>query len=149
MRRIASTPRPSWQQRVEEAGLAWHTSQQPYWNESAFYQFTAQEVASLEAATNELEAMTLRAVEHVIENKLYARMNVPAMAAPLIEASWHAEPPSLYGRFDLAYDGAIRPSCWSTTPTRPPLCWKRPWCSGIGSRTPSRGATNSIRCTSA
>ncbi|MGO9260471.1 MAG: glutathionylspermidine synthase family protein [Bryobacteraceae bacterium] len=109
MRRIASTPRPSWQQRVEEAGLAWHTSQQPYWNESAFYQFTAQEVASLEAATNELEAMTLRAVEHVIENKLYARMNVPPMAAPLIEASWQAEPPSLYGRFDLAYDGAGPP----------------------------------------
>ena len=109
MRRIASTPRPDWEQRVEEAGLAWHSSEQPYWNESAFYRFTAQEVATLEAATNQLEAMTLRAVEHIIENHLYARLKVPPMAAPLIEASWHAEPPSLYGRFDLAYDGTHPP----------------------------------------
>jgi glutathionylspermidine synthase len=109
MRRIPSTPRPNWQQRVEAAGLAWHTNEQPYWNESAFYQFTAREVAQLEAATNELEALTLRAVEHIIENRLYARMRVPELAAPLIEASWNAEPPSLYGRFDLAYDGAHPP----------------------------------------
>jgi glutathionylspermidine synthase len=54
MRRIASTPRPNWQQRVEEAGLSWHSSEQPYWNESAFYQFTAKEVSELETATNEL-----------------------------------------------------------------------------------------------
>jgi glutathionylspermidine synthase len=31
------------------------------------------------------------------------------MAGPLIEASWHREPPSLYGRFDLAYDGERQP----------------------------------------
>src|SRR5580700_3864219 len=109
MRRIARTPRPHWQQRVEEAGLAWHTTPEPYWNESAFYEFTAQEVAALETATNELEAMALGAAQHVIDNKLYARLQVPAMAAPLIEASWEAEPPSLYGRFDLAYDGTGPP----------------------------------------
>jgi glutathionylspermidine synthase len=109
MRRIASTPRPGWQRRIEEAGLVWSTSEQPCWNESAFYQFTAKEVASLEAATNELEAMMVRSVEHIIENKLYARMSVPPIAVPLIEASWHAEPPSLYGRFDLAYDGRHPP----------------------------------------
>lgn len=87
----------------------WNTGEQPCWNESAFYQFTAEEVASLEAVTNELETMMARSVEHIIENKLYARMNVPPIAVPLIETSWHAEPPSLYGRFDLAYDGAHPP----------------------------------------
>jgi glutathionylspermidine synthase len=109
MRRIASTPRPRWQQRVEEAGLAWHTGDRPYWNESAFYQFTANEVAGLEAVTNELEAMTLHAVGHIVANHLYARLKVPPLAVPLIEASWRAEPPSLYGRFDLAYDGSRPP----------------------------------------
>jgi glutathionylspermidine synthase len=109
MKRIPSTPRPNWQQRVEEAGLAWHSSDRLYWNESAFYQFNAREIAELEAATNELEAMTLRAVEHIIANSLYARLKVPPLAVPLIEASWRAEPPSLYGRFDLAYDGARPP----------------------------------------
>jgi len=109
MRRIATSPRHGWQERVEEAGLVWHTGERPYWNEAAFYQFTAREVEALEAATNELEAMTLRAVEHLIANRLYERMGVPPAAATLIEASWEAEPPSLYGRFDLAYDGCGPP----------------------------------------
>jgi len=87
----------------------WDTGGQPCWIESAFYRFSAKEVALLESATNELETMTLRSVEHIIVNKLYTRMNVPSMAVPLIEASWRAEPPSIYGRFDLAYDGTDAP----------------------------------------
>jgi glutathionylspermidine synthase len=109
MRRIACDPRPDWQQRVEEKGLVWHSGDQVYWNESAFYEFTAREVDLLEAATNELEKMTLTAAQHIIDNRLYARMGIPANAIPLIERSWEAEPPSLYGRFDLAYDGVNPP----------------------------------------
>jgi len=109
MRRIAATPRPDWQKKVEEAGLTWHTGEQPYWNEAAFYEFTAKEVEVLEAATNELETMTLQAAQHVIDNKLYAKLAIPEIAVPLIESSWEAEPPSLYGRFDLAYDGVNPP----------------------------------------
>src|SRR5665811_2319369 len=97
MRRIAATPRPDWQKKVEEKGLTWHTGEQPYWNEAAFYEFTAKEVDVLETATNELEKMTLQAAQHVIDNKLYARLAIPEMAVPLIESSWEAEPPSLYG----------------------------------------------------
>jgi glutathionylspermidine synthase len=77
MRRIAASPRDNWQARVEEAGLTWHTGEQPYWNESAFYEFTASEVDVLEKATNELETMTLQAAQHVIDNKLYSRMGIP------------------------------------------------------------------------
>src|ERR1035438_9160519 len=87
MRRIAATPRPDWQSKVEEAGLTWHTGEQPYWNEAAFYEFTAKEVDVLEAATNELEKMTLQAAQHVIDNKLYARLAIPEIAVPLIESS--------------------------------------------------------------
>jgi glutathionylspermidine synthase len=105
MRRLASTPRTNWQTKVESAGLTWHTPGQPYWNESAFYQFTAKEVDVLEAASNELEQMSLAAVQHTIDNRLYAQLKIPESAAPLIEGSWNAEPPSLYGRFDLAYCG--------------------------------------------
>jgi glutathionylspermidine synthase len=109
MRRVEAEPRDNWQKKVEEAGLIWHTGDQVYWNESAFYEFTAKEVDALEEATNELEQMTLAAAQHIIDNKLYARMGIPAIAVPLIEASWEAEPPSLYGRFDLAYDGVNPP----------------------------------------
>ena len=109
MRRIQTDPRPDWQRKVEEYGLTWAEGEQPYWNESAFYEFTAKEVDTLEAATNELEAMTLKAAQHIIDNKLYSRMGIPEIAVPLIESSWEAEPPALYGRFDLAYDGVNPP----------------------------------------
>jgi glutathionylspermidine synthase len=109
MRRIAAAPRPDWQKKVAEAGLTWHSGGQPYWNESAFYEFTAKEVGVLEAATNELEKMTLEAAQHVIDNKLYAKLGIPESAVALIENSWEAEPPSLYGRFDFAYDGVNPP----------------------------------------
>ncbi len=109
MRRIASTPRPHWQERVGSVGLTWHSLDQPYWNESAFYEFSTGEVDRLEAATNELQKMTLAAAQHVIDNRLYGRMGIPDSAIPLIESSWEAEPPSIYGRFDLAYDGIHPP----------------------------------------
>jgi glutathionylspermidine synthase len=105
MRRVASPPRANWQSKVEAAGLTWHTPGQPYWNESAFYQFTDGEVDVLEAASNELEAISLAAVQHIIDRQLYAQLRIPQCAIPLIESSWDAEPPSLYGRFDLAYCG--------------------------------------------
>ena len=109
MRRIDTTPRENWQEKVETAGLAWHSGEQVYWDESACYEFTAKEVDVLEAATNELESMTLAAAQHMIDHKLYARMGIPESAASLIESTWEAEPPSLYGRFDLAFDGVNPP----------------------------------------
>ncbi len=105
MRRVPASPRPGWQSKVEAVGLTWHTPDQPYWNESAFYQFTASEIDILERATNQLAEMSLKAAEHIIDHRLYAPMAIPESAVPLIEASWNSEPPSLYGRFDLAYDG--------------------------------------------
>src|SRR5438128_5878652 len=109
MRRVTVAPREGWQRIVEEAGLTRHSGEVPYWNESAFYEFTAKEIDVLETATNELEKMTLQAAQHIIDQKLYSRMGIPDIAVPLIESSWEAEPPSLYGRFDLAYDGVTPP----------------------------------------
>ena len=109
MRRIECQPRAGWQQRVEEAGLLWHSGQQPYWNESAFYEFTTQEIELLESATNELAEMALAAAQRIIDTKSYAKLGIPENAIGLIENSWTAEPPSLYGRFDLAYDGVHPP----------------------------------------
>jgi glutathionylspermidine synthase len=94
---------------VEAAGLTWHSGDQVYWNESAFYELTAKEVEVLESSTNELARMSLHAAGYIIENKLYAKLGIPDAAVPLIERSWEAEPPSLYGRFDLAYDGSSAP----------------------------------------
>jgi glutathionylspermidine synthase len=109
MRRIVTKPRAHWRSKVEEAGLLWHSGEQPYWNESAFYEFTAKEIDLLESATNELAEMTLAAAQHILDTNLSARMGIPGNAVELIHKSWESEPPSLYGRFDLAYDGVHSP----------------------------------------
>jgi glutathionylspermidine synthase len=124
MQRIRTQPRRNWQSAVEALGLTWHTHENgtPYWNEEAYYSFSADEVDELEAATNELHALCLRAVDFVIRGDRFADLGVPAIAVPLIRRSWEDRAPSLYGRFDLAYDGKMPPRCWSTTPTLQPVC---------------------------
>ena len=109
MERISCAPRANWQSIVEARGLKWHTGQTPYWSEEAYYQFTTTQIESLERATNELHARCLEAVQHIIDEKRYPELKIPEMAIPLIEKSWNQEPPSVYGRFDLAYDGTSPP----------------------------------------
>lgn len=108
MQRIPLSPRTDWQQKVESAGLTFHTLEngQPYWDESAAYQFTAAEIDTLEAAGNTLQTMCLAAAQHIVDNKRYAELDIPAQAIPAIEWAWNNEPPALYGRFDLSWAGA-------------------------------------------
>ncbi|HEX8212778.1 MAG TPA: glutathionylspermidine synthase family protein [Longimicrobium sp.] len=110
MRHEANPPRPDWERRVEEVGLRHHTAGGvPYWTEEAHYVFSMAEVRRVEDATRELHALCLDAAEAVIEGKRYAELAIPPLAVPLIEASWEADAPSLYGRFDLSYDGRGEP----------------------------------------
>jgi glutathionylspermidine synthase len=104
MERRESVPRPGWQARVEKLGLTFHTPGVPYWDESAFYAFTAAEVDGLDRATAELHARCLDAVQHVIDARRWDDLRIPADAIALVERSWEEELPSIYGRFDLAVD---------------------------------------------
>ena len=108
MQRISQDPRDNWQQKVESAGLTFHTLEngERYWDESAAYELTAAEIDTLEAAGNTLQEMCLTAVQHVIDKKRYAELDIPAEAIPSIEWAWQNEPPALYGRFDLSWAGA-------------------------------------------
>jgi glutathionylspermidine synthase len=111
MRRGSIAPRPDWRARVEAQGLVFHTTREAgvYWAEGTYYAFTADEADAIEAATRELHARCLDAVEHVVARGRYAELAIPASAVPLVEASWRARAPSLYGRMDLAFgDGVAR-----------------------------------------
>ena len=127
MERIKSTPRADWQSAVEARGLKWHTGQTPYWSEDAYYRFTTEQIDTLERATNELHERCLEAVQHVIDEKRYAELKIPEHAIPLITKSWNDEPPSVYGRFDLAYDGKTPPKMltkWSALYNRVATIWR-------------------------
>ena len=101
--------RPDWQAKVEALGLTWHTlaDGRPYWDESAYWLFEPAEIDRIEEATDTLYAMVLSAVGRAIEGKSLAAFGYPPSTIALIEQSWAERDrcPSLYSRFDLAYDG--------------------------------------------
>ena len=106
MQRLVSAPRPDWQRRVESQGMFYHTPDgQPYWDESVCYFFTVAEIEQVEQATYALNAMYLQAVEHVITNRLFAPFDIPAPFHSYLLQSWETDARTLYGRFDLAYNG--------------------------------------------
>jgi glutathionylspermidine synthase len=109
MQRIAIAPRPHWQAAVAARGLTWHTAEDgtAYWDESAYWRFDPQEIDRIEAATDELYAMVLDAVGHVVETGRIGEFGYDGAAGELIARSWARRDwePTLYARFDLAYDG--------------------------------------------
>jgi glutathionylspermidine synthase len=106
MKRVAIKPRADWERKVEEIGLIYHhTEGRPYWNEAAYYSFRSSEIDRIELATNELHEMCLQAAQHIIDHNRFKGLAIPDAAIPVIEQAWEDEPPALYGRFDLSYDG--------------------------------------------
>jgi len=106
MKRVAIKPRANWEKKVEEIGLIYHhTEGRPYWNEAAYYVFRSSEIDRIELATNELHQMCLKAAQHIIDNNRFKELAIPDAAVPVIKQAWEDEPPAIYGRFDLAYDG--------------------------------------------
>jgi glutathionylspermidine synthase len=110
MRRLLIRPRSNWQAQVEQLGLVFHTPEgRPYWDESACYRFSSREVDALEAATEELQQLCLKAGQFIIDNDRFDDFRIPKAARPAIREAWEQEPPSIYGRFDLMYDGSGPP----------------------------------------
>lgn len=110
MRRLSIDPRPNWQKRVEQYGLHYHTLRgEPYWDESACYQFTNFEIDTLELATQTLHQMCLDLVQEVITERQFGLFMIPPEFEEFVIRSWEEDEPSVYGRFDLAYDGVGPP----------------------------------------
>ncbi|MBI0299564.1 glutathionylspermidine synthase family protein [Streptomyces sp. PRKS01-29] len=119
MKRHTIDPRPDWQSTVEEQGVIYPLTRypdgslRPYWDESAYYAFSLPEVEALEEVVEELHRMSLAAADHIVETGRFADLGIhdPRLAG-LIAESWRrrAEQPSVYGRFDLRYDGESGPA---------------------------------------
>lgn len=125
MDRIKTTPRKDWQKIVESQGLYYHTipNHQPafdpanpqntnvqekdrvYWDESAYYQFSSREVDEIEECTYWLNKICLEAVDYIIEKNLFDKVGVPPAFVEWVKQSWENDEHTIYGRFDLWYDG--------------------------------------------
>ena len=79
----------------------------PYWVESAYYAFTLEQIErDIEAPTAELEAMCRELVAKAInDDRIMTTLQIPRPFWNWIARSFKSEELSLYGRFDLRYDG--------------------------------------------
>ena len=120
MKRITVAPRPDWRSEMARIGFNYHSIDGNYWQEDACYVFTESQIDLLEDATNTLHHMYVQAVAHVVKTGDYARLGIDDIAAKQIEDSFGRQAPSLYGRFDLCFDGINPPKLYeynADTPT--------------------------------
>lgn len=110
MRRHVTQPRNNWRKTVERQGMYFHTFEEGvYWDESAYYEFTRADIDVLEEATFVLDRLCLQAVQHVLDEDRLDEFRIPPEFHPLVRESWENDDPTIYGRFDLAYDGQSPP----------------------------------------
>ncbi|HNX93953.1 MAG TPA: glutathionylspermidine synthase family protein [Holophaga sp.] len=109
MRRMRLEPRPDWKARLEALGVNYHTHDDgsPYWREDACYGFSLPEVERLERAAQDVQAMCLKAVDHILARNRFAEYGIPPQLIPAIRESWERDEVSIYGRFDFAFDGGL------------------------------------------
>jgi glutathionylspermidine synthase len=108
MERIPFASRPDWQATADRLGFTWHhDSGAAYWDESAAYAFTLEQIENdIEAPTAELHGLCLDLVDEAVQSeRLMTLLEIPEASRDYVAESWKRGDPSLYGRFDFAYDG--------------------------------------------
>jgi glutathionylspermidine synthase len=109
VQRIAMAERPGWRQQAESLGFRFHSlGGEPYWDESVHYRFTLAQIESgIEQPTQEIHELCMDLVSRAVRDEEYLRrLALPERFWDFIRTSWTRGDPHLYGRMDLAYDGA-------------------------------------------
>src|SRR4029453_18624953 len=115
VKRLPSTPRPDWKKKIEEQGLVVSTTTMPdgrkieYWNESAYYEFTMDEVETLEKTAEDMHRMCLEAARFLASGAM-GGIGIGEQALELAAESLQAGDMDIYGRFDFIYDGRGGPA---------------------------------------
>ena len=108
MKRLTPAPRPDWQEIARENGFHFHhVGGDLYWDESVCYAFSLEEIEEgLEDPAQQIHDMCMELVgEIVADEEILHKLAVPAPFWDMVRDSWLRNEPSLYGRFDFAYDG--------------------------------------------
>lgn len=96
---------PNWKSRLENIGYGYHSDgDKPYWIDNYYYEISNLEADKIHEASVTLWEMCLKAVEHIIDHKKYDLFHIPPQFHHYIEKTWEQDEPSIYGRFDLAYN---------------------------------------------
>src|ERR1700712_5640130 len=113
MRRHTGTPPPNWETLVRDQGMVFGAPgrgpggvARAYWDESVHYEFSMDEILSLEADVEVVHSMCLEAVDNVVTTERFRDFGIPEYAWEGVAASWKRNDPHVYGRFDLRYGGS-------------------------------------------
>ena len=109
MKREQLIPRADWPQKMEAVGFGFHSIDGIYWDERACYALTSGEVDMLESTTNELHQMCIEAAQHVIDRERFHQFAIPDEFILHVVDSWNKDEDTLFGRFDLSWDGRSPP----------------------------------------
>ncbi len=99
MLRISSKERKNWRDQAREFGFGFHTLYgEPYWDETAYYQFTLEQVEKgIEDPTEEIHQMCLEVVDKVVRDEYWLRkFQIPEAMWSGVQTSWQQQDPSLY-----------------------------------------------------
>jgi glutathionylspermidine synthase len=108
MRRVAVPPRPDWQAKLEALDFhGWMRADgTAYWVEDAAYELSEADVEQLYEGAVAVDALIAEEVAAVMADAgRWARLGCPQTLYRLAAASFERGDPSLYGRFDFAWDG--------------------------------------------
>jgi glutathionylspermidine synthase len=122
MKRHIIQPRAGWRDEAARVGFTFHHLDGAlYWDERAWYEFTLAQAETVEDAAAAIHAMCLEFVAEAVDSeRIMERLAIPEAARDYVAATWKRGDPSLYGRFDFAYDGVGPPKLYeynADTPT--------------------------------
>lgn len=109
MKRELREPRAHWKQDCEAVGFGYHSLGGTYWDESRCYRFEAAEIDLLEDASAELHARCMDAARHIVEQGRFDELAIAEPWRERVAESLRDDDFTLFGRFDLAYDGSGPP----------------------------------------
>lgn len=111
MKRLKFAQRPNFQDELDRIGFNYYSlpsgpDGEHYWQEGVTYGFAETQVDKIMEATQELHDMSVDMVRHMVQTGDYpSYFALTDHCKALIEQSWKRGDKSLYGRFDLVYDG--------------------------------------------
>jgi glutathionylspermidine synthase len=111
MKREVIEERPNLKERLQERVFDHleNTFELPYWRDETFYSLHSTQIEEIEAATEELHTMCVKAADHVIRKGRLGEFGIPEAFHSYIRTTFDREDPSIYGRFDFSYDGKSPP----------------------------------------
>jgi glutathionylspermidine synthase len=122
LKRHIIRPRPDWKDEAARVGFTFHHLDGAlYWDERAWYEFTLAQAEAVEDAASDIHAMCLDFVAEAVKSeRIMERLAIPEAHRDYVAETWSRGDPSLYGRFDFAYDGETPPRLYeynADTPT--------------------------------